>query len=311
MNQSFCFILTPLNFEGNDSFEIIPNYFLRRADSQEIKLIKEKLTNYLEPSPLGLIRNPRYEFDLTNGDSGQPKQLPENLWRYWVISFKGANQEIGNLSMAASLLEDEIELGFEFHFLPDGGTGFLWNEDFLISFFRSLKFSQPNGKTINKSLIKEISENHTEIKAAETTHLHVYRAVNQFLSLKALPRHSPMLVIGYFSIIEALIAHKPRLPESLDSINHQLRSKMILLAKKFLRPPNYPKYFGGLSEKEIWKQLYAFRSALAHDTLVDFNSEFKSLGGQTNVLSFLKEIVKSLLLFALKEPVFLADLKNC
>lgn len=311
MKQSFCFILTPLNFEGELPFEVIPQHFFRRADSEEIVLIKERLNPYLQPLPLGIFQNPRYEFNLSQENGGREEQLQESAWRYWIISFTGTNAEIQNLSMAAGLLKDEIELGFEFHFLPNGATGFGWHAEFLTSFFQSMKFGQKNGTPIKADDLREISENHAALKQAEQNHPNIHKAVNRFHYLKALPRQSSMLVIGYFSIIEALIAHKPRLHESLDSINHQLQSKLILLAKKFQRKLDYQEFFDGMTEEKIWKRLYSYRSAMAHDTLVNFDSEFKDLKGQSNVLGFLREVVKLLLLFALRDPVFVADLKNC
>jgi hypothetical protein len=156
-----------------------------------------------------------------------------------------------------------------------------------------------------------MSENYAALKAVESQHPRIYRAVHRFHYLKALPRQSSMLIVGYFSIIEALIAHKPRLQESLDSINHQLQSKLILLSKRFQRRLDYTAHFGQLGEEKIWKRLYAYRSAIAHDPLVEVDSEFKELGNQANIRSFLNEVVKLLLLFGLKDPEFLADLKNC
>jgi hypothetical protein len=186
--------------------------------------------------------------------------------------------------------------------------GYGW-ESGASSFFHNAWFKDPAGIQISE--IKEITENYQKLKALETCHPLVYKAARRFHSLRSLPRTSELLVVGYFAIIETLIAHKPRLQESLDSINHQLQSKMILLSKRFRRDFDYVLYFGNLGQEKIWKQLYAYRSAIAHDNSVDFNSEFKSLKNPTNVLMFLQEMVKSLLLLGLEEPVFLNDLKNC
>lgn len=312
MKKSFCFILTPLEVEGDLPFEVIPGHFIQRADAEQIGLIKQKLTPYFEP-----FFSPQYEFDWVpqaDGGSGVTKrQLKQELWRYWVITFPGSNQEFGKLNMAASLLREQIELGFAFQFFdePIGATSFTWSADFLSSFFRSIEARQNDVSNISTACLKEMSENHAALKAAESAHPRIYRAVHQFHYLKSLPRQSSMLIVGYFSIIEALIAHKPRLQESLDSINHQLQSKLILLSKKFQRRVDYSAHFGKLNEERIWKRLYAYRSAIAHDPLVEVDTEFKELGGQTKIRSFLSEVVKLLLLFGLEDPEFLADLKNC
>ena len=189
--------------------------------------------------------------------------------------------------------------------------GFAWSGEFLSSFFRSIDNRQNGVTRISTEDLKQLSENYAALKAVETQHPRIHRAVHRFHYLKALPRQSSMLIVGYFSIIEALIAHKPRLQESLDSINHQLQSKLILLSKRFQRRLDYTAHFGKLGEDKIWKRLYAYRSAIAHDPLVEVDSEFKELGNQANIRSFLNEVVKLLLLFGLKDPEFLADLKNC
>ena len=61
--KSFCFILTPLEVEGNLPFEVIPGHFFQRADAEQVKLIKEKLLLHLEPSFIGQYHRPQYEFD--------------------------------------------------------------------------------------------------------------------------------------------------------------------------------------------------------------------------------------------------------
>ena len=59
------------------------------------------------------------------------------------------------------------------------------------------------------------------------------------------------------------------------------------------------------------KKLYGYRSALAHGTPADFKTKFQILKDPATVLNFLKEATKLTLLFAMKEPEFLADLKKC
>ncbi len=129
--------------------------------------------------------------------------------------------------------------------------------------------------------------------------------------LKRIPKESELLTIGYFSIIEALITHAPRLDESLDSISHQLKNKLILLRKRFERKIEYSSYFLDTKEKTIWALLYSYRSHIAHGGIPDFTKKFQVLKSKEVVLDFLRENIKCLILCSLREPELMSDLKNC
>lgn len=312
--SSFSFVLNPLEMEPELRIELIPNHWLQQANSNQVAQIKNKLGPYLEP-----LFEPPYEFDWAvpsdRHDQATQVRLPEARWRYCVINFTGNGEQIYRLGIATELIKDEIELGFSFTSVALGKgnhtTAFTWNADFLASFFKS--HDRTNRRVI-KADQKELSDTlriYGLLEVAEQKRSDIYRAVHQYHHLKALPRHSPMLIIGYFSLIESLIAHKPRMQESLDSINHQIQAKLLLLSKRFERQLEPPEGIKSTSESNLWKRLYKYRSALVHDPVTLVESEFKDFGGRQGIASFLKETVKLLLLFSLKEPEFIADLKNC
>ena len=119
-----------------------------------------------------------------------------------------------------------------------------------------------------------------------------------------------MSIIGLFSIIESLITHSTKQNVD-DSLNHQIKTKIPLLSKKFQRTLNYEKYFSPANEETIWGKLYDFRSKIVHEGNENIEKDNSVLKSLNSVTDFLKETVKLLILFALKEPQLLTDLKKC
>jgi hypothetical protein len=98
-----------------------------------------------------------------------------------------------------------------------------------------------------------------------------------------------------------LITHAPRLTETLDSINHQITSKIILLRKRYARMVLPSSYFLQASEESIWKKLYSYRSSVAHGSTVSFDGELQVLKGHDAVVAFLRDNVRELIALSLSE----------
>jgi hypothetical protein len=130
-------------------------------------------------------------------------------------------------------------------------------------------------------------------------------AVQNFSSLRDISNGSDLVIVGLFAIIESLITHAPRSSESLDSINHQITNKIILLRKRFSRDVLPKAYFMDATEDKIWKKLYSYRSAVAHGTPVNFDGDHQILKDRITVIKFLQDNIKELIILGLKEPEFL------
>lgn len=140
----------------------------------------------------------------------------------------------------------------------------------------------------------------------------IKKALSKFSILKQIPQDSELLILGYFSIIESLITHAPRSNETLDSINHQIANKIILLRKRFDRTINYSEYFDcSGNEETIWKKLYSYRSCLAHGSEPDFTNKLRLLKDKKTVCSFVQEVLKLIIIISLREPELISDLRNC
>jgi len=171
--------------------------------------------------------------------------------------------------------------------------------------------SMPKTIEISTDELEKMSKFYELMSNLKSEYAYINHALENFLSIRRIPERSELMIIGYFSIIEALITHAPRLPETADSIGHQIKNKMVLLRKKFSRQIAYDHYFKDSSEPKIWQKLYSYRSFLAHGNIPNFSKEFQILVDNSSILAFLKENIKEIFIIALNEPELITDLKRC
>src|SRR5690349_12431397 len=130
MENSFFFLLNPLVVDaGCERFEIIPGYYLHKANPEQLQYIAASLDGFstlsLWPKSHHLGHNCDWEpYNDKGTKSLQP--LPLNQWRYWVIGFESQpphpvgkdNSDIALLQCSANLIKNDLDIGF----------GFLWGE---------------------------------------------------------------------------------------------------------------------------------------------------------------------------------------
>lgn len=308
------FIYENIDIEGEQSIELIPGYIFRKATPDEILEIKKQLSN-LNSTPFPGLEFP-YEYitkeiKRDGGISFEREHLPEKGWNYWVIDFNSSNSTIHELQYSAILLEHDLDFAFSLFFLKGGGLGSTSIPSWLVARIRSFEDVHKNVQKIKSDEIKLIGTYYKKQKDISSSYPFIDHAIKNLFALRAIPEISEIVIVGYFSIIESLITHPPRLTETLDSIRHQIYNKMILLRKKFKRDISYNSYFLCTKEETIWKKLYDYRSSLAHGGIHDFKTKFQTLKGHNNVSSFLKENIKELIVFSMENPEFIKDIKNC
>ena len=301
--SGFSHVLDSLNFSAQLPFQLIPDHWFRRAEPQEVKRIKKQLDVHSYATSL-------YEYAVTQVDDNtmQGLPLPPDQWRYYVISYSPNNSKLRDIEHAANLLKNDISLGYSFF-----ASGIAYHEAQISTFFGDLHSSLQIPKSITDEELGQISTNYSLITGLDNTRYpNVSRAVADFHQTKAITDRFTLKVLSYFSIIECLLTHPPRPDDRTDSITRQITSKMCLLSKRFQRELQYDSFFPNIIEPEkVWNRLYSYRSLLAHGGDIDFQQKFSILISTDNIRSFLVETIKLLILYALKEPEFLADLQKC
>lgn len=314
------FVLTNIDIEGELPVELIPGYFLRRANDVEIAYFKDCIDKI---SGSGSFPLPnvwcQYEYTFSkerheNNTTFHRKHLPKEKWKYWVVAYNGVNTNLHKLAYIATLLSVDIDFGIDVFFdqIDQAGTiqgySFMGNQ---ISGFCSNNEPYANAKTLNVGDLAVIGKYFELYESIKDDYEYIDHALKNYYALRNMPKNFELLAVGYFSIIESLITHAPRLTETLDSINHQIGNKMSLLRRRYGRKIEFTSYFLTATDEKIWKKLYGYRSCLAHGGKPDFQGEFQILKEQKNVISFLKENIKELIILALRDPGFLTDLKKC
>ncbi len=309
--SSFCFILDSIVVSGELPLEIIPGHWFRKATHEEIDRIKKELTTHrMTHSPY------EYGFVPTNNDRKTFQPLPPDEWNYYVISFNGSNDKLGDLEYAANLLRNDINLGYTFLYNIDnfpGSAGIVFHLPQITTFFVDHYMFVGPSNPIESSELLEITPNYNLITGLDKTRYpNVSKAVSDFHQTKMITNRSKLKVLSYFSILECLLTHPPRPIDTMDSLTHQISTKMSLLSKQFQRELQYNLHFPSLTDPEkVWRKLYGYRSLVAHGGNADFKQQFAALQSTDNIRGFLIESLKLLLLYALKEPDFLADLQKC
>ena len=152
------FVLTNIDIEGELPVELIPGYFLRRANDVEIAYFKDCIDKI---SGSGSFPLPnvwcQYEYTFSkerheNNTTFHRKHLPKEKWKYWVVAYNGVNTNLHKLAYIATLLSVDIDFGIDVFFdqIDQAGTiqgySFMGNQ---ISGFCSNNEPYANAKTLN------------------------------------------------------------------------------------------------------------------------------------------------------------------
>lgn len=315
MDYSIAFISTHIDIpDYNEPIELIENHTFRRAKTEEIDAIRSTVKKYTTNPPANY--RPPYEVaytTTTDGSSTSYKKelLSESKWKYWVIEYSGYNHEFIYIDKAFLLLWDTLEIDIHLTYIKGNIHIRTVNEQGMLKKAHDRKLNLDKPVIINTSEIKKLEDIINRIKGIDSQYRFLHTALGKFYDLRAIPEQSDLLIVGYFSIIESLVTHSPRLKESLDSISHQLANKLILLFKRFPKEVKYSDYFENTDPVKIWKKLYSYRSNIAHGNIVSFSNEHQVLKSIGNIKIFLETVIKSLLLLALEETEFVSDLKKC
>lgn len=307
--SGFALILDSMDISGELPLEIIPDHWFRKAETQEIDRIKKQLSIHRTALIL-------YEHGITSSgkDKKESHRLPPDEWKYYVISFYGSNDKLRDIEYSSNLLKNDISLGYVFFNDSSGlptGIGYQLAE--VSTFFVDHHMTWEAPKSMEHGELSEITTNYNLITALDKTRYpNISRAVSDFHQTKMITNRSILKVLSYFSIIECLLTHPPIPADRIDSLTRQITTKMSLLSKRFQRELQYKSYFPSITEPgKVWNKLYDYRSLVAHGAETDFTQRFSALISTDKIRVFLMESVKLLLLYALKEPEFLADLQKC
>lgn len=312
------FIISNINPQIETPIHIYEGHFFRAADNYEVEIIKKQLElNSSENSN----RWPGYErtvLEEINNESTtyRYEELVREKWRYWVVSYPHSNDEMNQIENILLLLPYSLEFGLSMHYFDEhrkleGSYAQGVMSSYIREKYTSHEENIKNPTSIAHEVLFGIGDVFLAYKNLDTKFDFIKIALTNYSQLRAIPERSDLIIVGLFSIIESLITHAPRLNESLDSINHQISNKIILLRKRYGRSVEPSCYFLHSAEENFWKKMYSYRSSVAHGTPVHFNGDLQILKSREKVIKFLRDNIKEIILLSLKEPDLIFDLRKC
>ena len=321
MTQSgLAFVASHLQVEGDLPIEVLPGHLFRAASEAEVVEIRRYLQAAIPPDTFTWAQWAQYEGIIKEERQGSITKfhieaLPREKWKYWVLAFEGSNTTIHELEQVAQILPVSFDVGFVLLYSEQSQGGTIMGRE-MMPFHVIERYSNPkrvnaNAEVVASDQIASLGNSYRALKGLSNEYEFIGRAFRNLSDLRRIPESSDLIIVGLFSILESLITHAPRLSESLDSINHQITNKIILLHKKYTRPIVLSEYFTHANEDKIWKKIYGFRSAVAHGTAVSFDKDYQMLKSRDAVIAFVRDNVKELLRVALADPAFMFDLRKC
>lgn len=311
--ESAHLIANSIALEGNLPAEIGAGVTLRRPTELEISAIRNSLG-----TSLGMpIQDPSYEFEFVRLSPTQmrfePISSPDG-WYYFVLSDQQGGRAVYDLEPALNLLNPSIELSVrvtstrESQDAESKQFGMAPAQLHIID--RYYLHPGPRERIVmDAEEFRRADRLRASISSLQEPLAFIRNAVTILNDVRLVPHRSRLHVLGYFAVVESLIAHAPRLAESLDSISHQFQGKLELLTNQIGLRQLVEEHFG--TDKRIWKRLYSYRSTIAHGGSINFDKEYSSLRSKENVVSFMALFSKQLVVNAVQQPQFYADIKEC
>lgn len=310
-NGQWALVTSVVDIQAQLPYTIADGLTIERPSADLRDQFKRHLTTEMGSSAASLISY--LEFDWKPGSTPAtmvPSPLPEERWRYYVLSTNDGGQSAMHLHRASALTSTPLD--FVSLSIFKGGRGQSIRPGALL--WRSFG-SVIEPCVVTKNDLEDLSAVYREHLATFGSDLNslnqpqLTRAHDLLDSLAIQPAFSDFHVLGLFAIVEMLVTHNPKLEDRGDSISHQICTKLPLLFNRFASPIDMTSYFGQVAPKKVWAQLYGYRSAIAHGGTADFSSgSLQVLGSRDNALNFLRAVVKRLIRHAYAEPQLLRDL---
>lgn len=308
-SQSFVFVMNIRSLLGSTNFELAEGVNLRRANDDEIESIKRTLKQLSPQRSTG----PAFWEESFDNESRSVRPLTKEEWRYYVLDLRRIDATPRDLETAFDLAATEIEVGFtlfEETYVDGRASNLIWNSDRLFHVLENAKRRSDFWVEVDNSHVAEIKSIYASLQTYDDRVLDVKRLLIQLTDLKGLPHGSPLRYLGYFGILESLLTHPPKPTDPYDSITRQVKKKLTLLNRRFVRAIDYSRF--AVDPEKVWTRMYAYRSVIAHGGIPDFTrGDLVALKSPALALNLLRETTKALIRHALTEPQLVSDLREC
>lgn len=310
--RNFLTILDSVEFDTPE-MEIFENVFIRKPSSKEMELISESYR--VHSAVFSGFRVPETEW-IPNPQfpgSGTCQRLTKERWRYAVLDHQIQDNDTQAIQACLALCQKELHAGFNFTFLEMNGK-YEKSVGFTYAYFIQYESDHSRRRT-DPCKTSEIDFQFTKslknaYDLAVSSNREIVRILKSYLQLRALPRYSTAAVVLLFAIIESMVTHHPKLLERIDSITHQVWTKISFIRSFGEVNFRYPANYHNLDDKRTWQLLYEYRSCIAHGREPDWENKLKPLGSSNEAINFLREAARFLLVVELIRPDYMKKIRE-
>jgi hypothetical protein len=252
--------------------------------------------------------------------------LNDNEFRYLIL--KPQNNYINNRTLNQSLNYTELhqagrlsdsDIWINITALQSGPT--TYNGGVLSAFYNII--SRPFGVSLDYTNFSNVIQLRHDLD--EKRFPWIKRAISMFMEQDNIRHDSYLKHLGYFTIIESLLSHKPNPGDSIDSISRQLKRNLILIENRMEGNDKlWLNSFNGVNPDKVIAKLYEYRSEVAHggtdftklfnwfsiNKPVVLDEEIRNLTSGKNWIGwYLRNLTKRIIVHSMKEPQLINDLK--
>lgn len=324
MNEnSYLFIGDLIVTDEQLPLNLFDDFFLKRASAEQQQIIKKFIDSYVD---ILTFKINKYENSYIKNDMSGYQIVPieETDWKYYIIehSQRQAKQQFQLILFLSTL---DLTVLFEAFFMGVNTTaakcvpGVMQFELRTLNYFHDNQFNNfplPETKRITKQNLDELNKINSLVSDFDKIKFpFIDKALTDFVSIKDISERSPFKVLSCFSVLELLLTtYRPKV-SNISSISIQLQRKINMLNNQFDDKIDIQTYFKGSDTntlETVIEKLYQYRNDIAHGNLSDFEKDlqiFKSQ--QKNILPFLLDLLKRILITSLQRPQLISDLKEC
>lgn len=307
-----------IDFGLDEQIEIIGNSSVRGASRDELKELKLLIGNFSFDTTHIMDLHEMQLVERTEKTDRFSKRKPDDF-RYFVLETD--TEENGRMICHAMLLSQKR------FFVPFGFNS--ENKQSCWPFSHLSINSYMYDKTIfssprEKSMLKFGAEDKTEIEfiyklllnfsKIDNNYPIIKKALSDYFRLEELSNCSSFKIVSIIAILELLLVDSNH--DKINSINRQLQKKLNLINNRIDNSTDFTNYIKGpdtLTLEKIIEILYRYRSSIAHGDFVDFDNKLQLLQGVTKhkILELLISLLRETIIFSLKEPQLVSDIKSC
>ncbi|MFD0797618.1 hypothetical protein ACFQZJ_09110 [Maribacter chungangensis] len=331
--SAYYYIENLIDFDVQKELEITEGLVLKAASKEQIGILKRLLVKFGNVPFDFNLHEYRVTKKLESGGANVEKRKDDDI-RYFVLEHSIGHHYNLFFAKALLLMEKEFFVPFGFAKGPENSEIGLsikysfeelsaytyFNDKNIINYNNDTSQFYPkiwDSKNFNQNDKIEFLKNLDLLKKFETVKEnfpHISKALDDYFKTSEISNNSVFKIVSYIACLELLFVDGSM--DKLKSINLQLQSKLNLINNRLTKPVLVEEYIKGpdtLNLGNVMGIIYNYRSSIAHGDFIDFEKRLKVLEKVSiiDILKFLRIILRKSILFALKEPDLIRDLKRC